>query len=174
MATRRQRVLSRAKRGSRSRCKKRLAMAKAWQRATERERGVLHELTADLVRGHGARFYVEDLKIPNMVRNHRLARSISEQNLGDVCPVAHPQSGKGWWVGAQGAPASHVAAVRRLRGLAGGEADAGRSHLCVRGLRLYGGPRRECSEECPCRRACARPAGRGSPGAPQGGRGARC
>ena len=60
-----QRVLSRAKRSSRSRCKKRLAMAKAWQRATERERGVLHELTADLVREHGARFYVEDLKIPN-------------------------------------------------------------------------------------------------------------
>ncbi len=62
--TRRQRILSRAKRGSRGRCKKRLAVARAWQRVSERERGALHELTAKLVRGHGARIYVEDLKIP--------------------------------------------------------------------------------------------------------------
>ena len=95
----RQRVLSRAKRGSRSRGKKRLAMAKAWQRATERERGVLHELTADLVRGHGARFYVEDLKIPNMVRNHRFARSISEQNWGTfVQLLIYKAEEAGGWV----------------------------------------------------------------------------
>ena len=94
-----QRVLSRAKRSSRSRCKKRLAMAKAWQRATERERGVLHELTADLVREHGARFYVEDLKIPNMVRNHRLARSISEQNWGTFVQwLTYKAEEAGGWV----------------------------------------------------------------------------
>ena len=79
---RRQRTLSRAVRGSRSRCKKRQALAKAWQRTVEREHGVLHELTADLVREPSARFYVEDLRIPNLLRNRRLARSISEQNWG--------------------------------------------------------------------------------------------
>ena len=43
---------------------------------------MLHELTAGLVREHGARFYAENLKIPNLLCNHRLARSISEQNWG--------------------------------------------------------------------------------------------
>ena len=41
---------------------------------------MLHELMSGLVRSHGARFYVEDLKIPNMLHNRRLARSIVEQN----------------------------------------------------------------------------------------------
>ena len=49
---------------------------------TERERGAMHELTAELVREHGGRVYVEDLKIPNLLRNRRLARSIAEQNWG--------------------------------------------------------------------------------------------
>ena len=95
----RQRALSRAVRGSRSRCKKRLAMARAWQRTVERERGVLHELTADLVRGHSARFYVEDLKIPNLLRNHCLARSISEQNWGTfVRLLTYKAEEAGGWV----------------------------------------------------------------------------
>ena len=96
---RRQRILSRAKRDSKGRCKKRLAMARAWQRVTERERGVLHELSAHLVREHGARFYVEDLKIPNMVRNRRFARSISEQNWGTLVRLlTYKAEEAGGWV----------------------------------------------------------------------------
>ena len=97
--TRRQRILSRAKRGSRGRCKKRLAVARAWQRVSERERGALHELTAKLVRGHGARIYVEDLKIPNMLRNRYLARSISEQNWGTFASLlTYKAEEAGGWV----------------------------------------------------------------------------
>jgi len=96
---RRQRRLSRARRGSKGRCKKRMAFARAWQRVRERERGVLHELTARLVRDHGACFYVEDLKIPNMMRNTRLARRIAEQNWGTfVSLLTYKAEEAGGWV----------------------------------------------------------------------------
>ena len=35
--------------------------------------------------------------------------------LGDICAIAYLQSGRSWWVGAQGAPASHVPVVLGLR-----------------------------------------------------------
>ena len=96
---RRQRRLSRAKRGSASRVKKRLALAREWQRVAEREHGRLHELTADLVRRHGSRFCVEDLRIPNMVKNGRLARSILEQTWGAfVQLLSYKAEEAGGWV----------------------------------------------------------------------------
>ena len=166
--------LSRAKRGSKARCKKRLALAREWQRVTERERGVLHELTADLVREHGARIYVEDLKIPNMVRNRRLARSISEQNWGGVVALlTYKAEEAGGWVRkvpphntSQKCSGCGAMPVVKLT-------LADRTYECA-ACGAYRRPRRERSEECPCSRARARPAGRGSPGAPQGGRRARC
>ena len=78
---RRQRILSKAVKGSNNRNKKRLALAREWQRVRERERGKLHEETAELVRQSNT-FYVENLNVLNMVRNHRLARSILEANWG--------------------------------------------------------------------------------------------
>ena len=78
---RRQRILSKAVKGSNNRRKKRLALAKEWQRVRERERGSLHELTAELVKQSNT-FYVENLNVLNMVKNHRLARSILEANWG--------------------------------------------------------------------------------------------
>ena len=79
---RRQRRLSKAKRGGNNRRKRRTELAREWQRVTERERGQLHELTADLVKRVSASWAVEDLKIRNMVRNRHLARSITEQQWG--------------------------------------------------------------------------------------------
>jgi len=78
---RRQKILSKAKKGSNSRKKKRMAYAKEWRRVRERERGSLHELTAELVKQSNT-FYVENLKVLNMVKNHSLARSILEANWG--------------------------------------------------------------------------------------------
>ena len=97
---RKQRILSRAKKGSRSRCKKHQALAREWQRVRERERGTLHELTAKLVADHGARFYVEGLKINNMLRGGKnLARGISEQNWGAfVSMLAYKAEEAGGWV----------------------------------------------------------------------------
>ena len=38
-----------------------------------------HELTRKLVAERSAKFYVEDLRVPNLVKNHHLARAIIEQ-----------------------------------------------------------------------------------------------
>ena len=69
--------MSNAVKGSNNRKKKRLALAKEWQRVKERERGKLHEETAALVMQSNT-FYVENLSVLNLVENHRLARSILE------------------------------------------------------------------------------------------------
>lgn len=79
---RRQRRLTKAKRGSRNRRKRVLEVRREWQRVAEREKGALHELTTRLVRDVSASFAVEDLKIKNMVKNRRLSRSITEQQWG--------------------------------------------------------------------------------------------
>ena len=79
---RRQRRLSRAKRGSNNRWKRRRELAREWQRAGEREHNVVHRLTTGIVRDHGARIAVEELRIPKMVRNRRLSRRIMEQQWG--------------------------------------------------------------------------------------------
>ena len=95
---RRQRILSRALRGSNDRQKKKLLLSKEWQRVTEREKGKVHEITRSLVKGHSCRFVVEDLKIPNMVKNHKLARSIVEQQWGYFvqCLTYKAESAGGW------------------------------------------------------------------------------
>ncbi|MDE2872686.1 MAG: transposase, partial [Gemmatimonadota bacterium] len=81
---RRQRRLSRARRGSRNRGKRKAELAREWQRVRDREHGALHEITAAIVRDHSANLAVEDLRIPNMVRNRRLARAIHEQQWGAI------------------------------------------------------------------------------------------
>ena len=79
---RKQRILSKAVKGSNNRKNKRIALTKEWQRVREREHGKLHELTTDLVKQSNT-FYVEDLQVLNMVKNHKLARSILEANWGN-------------------------------------------------------------------------------------------
>ena len=63
-----QRRVSRAKRGSASRRKKVAALAKEWQRITERNRGDEHQIAAAIVRDYDF-IAVEDLQIRNMVRS---------------------------------------------------------------------------------------------------------
>ena len=95
----RQRHVSRAKRGSNNRRKRVLEMRKEWQRVAEVERGHLHELTARLVRDVSARWFVEDLEIGNMVKNHSLARSIMEQQWGRfVQMLTYKAESAGGWV----------------------------------------------------------------------------
>ncbi|MDE0394067.1 MAG: transposase [Gammaproteobacteria bacterium] len=79
---RRQRRLSTARKGSNNRRKRRRELAREWQRVTDRERGLAHELTARIVREHGAIIAIEELNIPGMVRNRRLSRWIMEQQWG--------------------------------------------------------------------------------------------
>lgn len=91
-----QRKVSRAKRGSGSRRKKVNALAREWQRVREAGRGAVHELSAELVKGHDY-IAVEDLNIRNMMASAKgtveepgsgvkqkagLNRSIGDQSWG--------------------------------------------------------------------------------------------
>ena len=96
---RRQQRASRAKRESNNRRKRVLSVRKEWQRVVEVERGYLHELTARLIQDVSARWFVEDLEIGNLVKNHSLARSIMEQQWGRfVTLLTYKAESAGGWV----------------------------------------------------------------------------
>ena len=80
-ARRYQRRLSRAKPGSRSRVKKRAALARARRRETERARQADFRLAHQLVTTFDA-IAVEDLNISGMLRSKMFSRKMSEQRWG--------------------------------------------------------------------------------------------
>jgi putative transposase len=72
-----QRRLARKAKDSKNRAKARLAVAKVHARIADRRRDHLHKLTTRLVRENQT-IVIEDLSVRNMVRNHSLARAISD------------------------------------------------------------------------------------------------
>lgn len=72
-----QRELSRKAKGSANRGKARVKVAKVYARITDRRRDHLHKLTTRLVRENQT-VVIEDLTVRNMVKNHSLARAISD------------------------------------------------------------------------------------------------
>jgi putative transposase len=72
-----QRELSRKVKGSANRDKARIKVARVHARITDRRRDHLHKLTTRLVRENQT-IVIEDLTVRNMVRNHSLARAISD------------------------------------------------------------------------------------------------
>lgn len=93
-----QQRLSHAKKGSKTRQKRKRMLAKAWQRVRERERNTLHEMTADLVKRTNC-YYVEDLRVQNLMGNQHLARSIAEQQWGTfINMLTYKAARAGGWV----------------------------------------------------------------------------
>ncbi|QYC41240.1 putative transposase [Nonomuraea coxensis DSM 45129] len=78
-----QRVLARKEKGSNNRAKARLKVAKVHARITDRRRDHLHKVTTRLVRENQT-IAVEDLTVRNMVRNHSLARAISDASWREL------------------------------------------------------------------------------------------
>ncbi|GAA4315551.1 RNA-guided endonuclease TnpB family protein [Actinomadura luteofluorescens] len=72
-----QRVLSRREPGSAGHAEARLRLARVHARIADRRRDFLHKLTTRLVRENQA-VVIEDLNVAGMVRNHRLARAITD------------------------------------------------------------------------------------------------
>lgn len=72
-----QRALSRKQKGSRNHAKARRKVAKIHARIADRRRDHLHKLSTRLVRENQV-IAIEDLSVRNMVKNHSLARAISD------------------------------------------------------------------------------------------------
>ena len=73
---REQRRLSKKTKGSNNRRKQRIKVAKVHERITNQRNDFLHKLSTMLVRENQT-ICIEDLKVKNMLHNHKLARSIS-------------------------------------------------------------------------------------------------
>ncbi|MFF1443118.1 RNA-guided endonuclease InsQ/TnpB family protein [Streptomyces sp. NPDC058295] len=79
-----QRELSRKARGDgANRAKARLKVARVHARIADRRRDFLHKLTTRLVRENQT-VVIEDLTVRNMVRNHRLARAVSDASWREL------------------------------------------------------------------------------------------
>lgn len=72
-----QRDLSRKRKGSNNRYKARLKVAKLHDKIANQRKDFLHKLSIKLIRENQL-IAIEDLKVSNMLKNHKLARVISE------------------------------------------------------------------------------------------------
>jgi putative transposase len=78
-----QKALSRKQKGSNNRHKARVKVAKTHGQITDTRSDFLHKLTTQLVRENQT-IVVEDLAIKNLVKNHKLAQSISDASGGEL------------------------------------------------------------------------------------------
>lgn len=75
--TKLQRDLSRKKKGSKNRNKARLKVAKLHEKITNQRKDFLHKLSSKIINENQV-IVLEGLKVSNMLKNHNLAKSISE------------------------------------------------------------------------------------------------
>jgi putative transposase len=78
-----QRRLSHKTKGSANRAKARIKVARAHARIADRRRDFLHKLSTRIIRENQT-VVIEDLAVRNMVRNHSLARAISDASWAEL------------------------------------------------------------------------------------------
>ena len=77
-----QRNLARKQKGSANRAKAKVKVARVYARITDRRTDHLHKLSTRLVRENQT-LCIEDLSVRNMIRNHSLARAISDASWSE-------------------------------------------------------------------------------------------
>lgn len=113
---RKQRKLSRKQKGSNRRKKARKLVARVHQRVANSRSDFLHKLSRKLVNENQV-IIVENLAVRNMVRNHCLAKSISDAGWGRFCTMLQykaEQEGKVYQEVDRFFPSSHLCNVTLL------------------------------------------------------------
>ena len=87
-----QRALSRKAKGSANRARARVKVARVHARITDRRRDHLHKLSTRIIRENQT-VIIEDLSVRNMVRNHSLARAISDAAWAELRQATGVQGG---------------------------------------------------------------------------------
>lgn len=81
---REQRKLSRKVKGSNNRRKQQEKVAKIHNRISNIRKDSIHKMTSEIVKAKPSKIVIEDLKVSNMIKNHKLAQSISDSSFGEI------------------------------------------------------------------------------------------
>src|SRR5690606_8933836 len=72
-----QRILSRRKKGGSNWDKQRIKVARIHEKMTNARKDYLHKISTEIIKNHDV-IGIEDLQVSNLLKNHKLAKAISE------------------------------------------------------------------------------------------------